>query len=117
MSLGRILGLCAVPLGLFAVAIGVVLILGPSMVGGIVAAVIGGDLLVAGIWMLVTGRPRTLPFKAARPGIDAGHRLVGIPRPPVGTARPPRGLMPARFSAGRHRGRPPGEGWARGRFR
>ena len=68
MSLGRILGLCAVPLGLFAVAIGVVLILGQSMVGGIVFAVIGGDLVVAGLWMLVTGRPRALPFKAARQG-------------------------------------------------
>ena len=50
--------------------IGVVLVLGQSMVGGIVA-VIGGDLLVAGP-LLVTGRPRPLPFKAARPGSKPG---------------------------------------------
>lgn len=68
MSVGRILGLCAVPLGLFAVAIGVVLLLGPSVVGGVVFAVVGGGLLVAGTWMLVTGRPRSLPFSPAARG-------------------------------------------------
>jgi O-antigen/teichoic acid export membrane protein len=72
MPLGRILGICAVPLGLFLVAIGVVLILEPSLVGGIVFAVLGGDLVLAGVWMLVTGRPRSLPFKAARPDSKPG---------------------------------------------
>lgn len=79
MSLGRILGLCAVPVGLFAVAIGVVLIMGPSMVGGIVAAVVGGDLLLAGIWMLVTGRPQALPFEPARPGSKPGSDWSAFP--------------------------------------
>ena len=79
MPLGRILGVCAVPLGLFAVAIGVVLILGPSLIGGIVFAVLGGDLLLTGIWMLVTGRPRSLPFTAARPGSKPGTDWAAFP--------------------------------------
>ena len=79
MPLGRILGLCAMPLGLFAAAIGVVLILGPSLVGGIVFAVLGGDLLLAGIWMLVTGKPRTLPFTAARSGSRPGTDWSAFP--------------------------------------
>jgi O-antigen/teichoic acid export membrane protein len=79
MPLGRILGLCALPLGLFLVAIGVVLILGPSLVGGIVFAVLGGDLVLAGVWMLVTGRPRSLPFKASRPGLKPGTDWSAFP--------------------------------------
>ena len=79
MPLGRILGICAVPLGLFAVAIGVVLILGPSTVGGLVFAVLGGALLLAGIWMLVTGRPRSLLFTPARPGSKPGADWSAFP--------------------------------------
>jgi predicted phage tail protein len=72
MPLGRILGLCALPLGLFAVVLGVVLIQGSSLIAGAVFAVLGGALLLAGVCMLVTGRPRTLPFQAARPGSKPG---------------------------------------------
>jgi hypothetical protein len=79
MPLGRILGICAVPLGLFLVAIGVVLIVGPSLVGGIVFAVLGGDLLLAGVWMLVTGKLRSLPFRAARLGSKRGTDWSAFP--------------------------------------
>ena len=79
MSVGRILGLCAVPLGLFAVAIGVVLLLDSSMVAGLVFAFVGGDLVLAGLWMLVTGRPRSLPFRPARPGSKPGTDWSAFP--------------------------------------
>jgi hypothetical protein len=79
MPLGRILRICAVPLGLFAVAIGVVLLAGPSVVGGTVFAVLGGVLVLAGIWMLVTGRPRSLPFTPARPGPKPGTDWSAFP--------------------------------------
>lgn len=70
MTLGRVLGICAVPVGLFAGVIGVVLLLKqpPSTGGGVVFAVLGLLLVLAGIWMLITGRPHSLPFTAAKPG-------------------------------------------------
>ena len=76
MSLGRILGLCAVPLGLFAVAVGIVLTVGPSAVGGAMFAVVGGAPVLAGIWMLVAGRPRSLPFSAAALGSKSSLRSL-----------------------------------------
>jgi hypothetical protein len=79
MPLGRVLGLCAVPLALVAAAIGVVLLLDGSTVAGAVFLFVGGDLLLAGVWMLATGRPRSLPFRAARPGSRPGTDWSSFP--------------------------------------
>ncbi len=79
MPLGRVLGLCAVPLALVAAALAVVLLLDGSTVAGAVFAFVGGDLLLAGVWMLVTGRPRSLPFRAARPGSRPGTDWSSFP--------------------------------------
>ena len=77
MTVGRILGLCALPLALFAVAAGVVLMLRGSFVGGYGFAAFGVALAGVAVWMLVTGRPRRTGLRPSsrRPGSD----LSGLP--------------------------------------
>ncbi len=77
MTVGRILGICALPLALFAVAVGVVLMLRGSSLGGYGFAAFGVVLAGVAVWMLLTGRPlRTgLRPSSRRPGSD----LSGLP--------------------------------------
>jgi hypothetical protein len=79
MSLGRVLGICAVPVGLFAGAVGVVLLVSSHVAGGVVFAVLGGLLALAGSWMLVTGKPHSLPFTPAKPGGKRGTDWSAFP--------------------------------------
>ena len=72
MTLGRVLGICALPVGLFAGAIGVVLLVSSQVPAGVVFAVLGVLLVLVGAWMLVTGRPHSLPFCPAKPGAKRG---------------------------------------------
>jgi sugar phosphate permease len=77
MTLGRILGIFALPLALFAVAIGVVLMLRGSSGSGYGFAAFGVALAGLAVWMLVTGRPEStgLTPSGRRPGAD----LSGLP--------------------------------------